>query len=326
MRVLVTGGSGFLGQSLVPALLRQGWEVVCFLRRPDLAPPALQGTEHLHGDLTDSESVGRAAEGCELVFHLGALYRFGARPISRYEAVNVQGTRHVLDAVKATGARLIYCSTAGALGWARGRISDERTPHPGTFASPYEESKWRAQQEVDRFAQEGGEVVTVYPGGVFGPNDRSQFGGNLARIAQGRFWILPPRNTPVSWVFVRDVAQMFVLAAEHGKRGEGYIVADEILGVQDFLRRFAQAAGRRWDRRPLRMGTLRLLAWAGETAARLSRKDAAVSRDMVTSLERPMAVTAAKARRELGWQPTPFSTALQDTLEWHRQQARLAGR
>jgi len=323
MRVLVTGGSGFLGQSLVPELVKRGWDVTCFLRRPDLAPAALRDTALIRGDITDAEAVAKAAKGQELIFHLAALYRFGCRPLSRYEATNVQGTRHIIAAAKAAGARLAYCSTAGSLGWVQGGLADERTTHSGTFTSPYEESKWRAQQDVDRYAKEGGEVVTVYPAAVFGPHDRSQFGGELARIVQGRFWLLPPRNTPISWVFVRDVAQAFVLAAERGRRGEGYVASDEVLGIQDFLRRFAQAAGRRWDRRPLGLTTLRLLAWAGEAAARLTGKDPAVSRDMLTSMDRPMAVDAAKARRELGWRTTSFSEALRETLEWHRAQAGL---
>ena len=115
MKALVTGASGFIGGAVAEALLRRGAQVRVLLRPgtvPNLAAPS--EVETARGDLRDAQAVRAAVEGCDAVFHAGAIYSFSA-PASEVLAVNVGGTRNVIDAVRAQGSRLVYTSSIATL-------------------------------------------------------------------------------------------------------------------------------------------------------------------------------------------------------------------
>ncbi len=143
MRALVTGASGFVGGAVARALLRQGARVRVLLR-PGAAPnlPEPKEVEIARGDLRDAQAVCAAAAGCEVIFHVGALYSFAAPP-SEVLAVNVGGTRNVIEAVRSSGARLVYTSSIATVGGMRdGVLPDERSTPVGPPPGPYKKSKW----------------------------------------------------------------------------------------------------------------------------------------------------------------------------------------
>ena len=119
MKALVTGASGFIGGAVAQALLAKGVEVRALLRAgtsPNVADP--QRVEPAHGDLRDADSVYAAAAGCGAIFHVGGLYSFEAAP-EELHAINVGGTRHVIDAARASGARLVFTSSVSTIGGVR---------------------------------------------------------------------------------------------------------------------------------------------------------------------------------------------------------------
>jgi len=158
MKALVTGATGFIGANLVRALLERSYQVRALVR-PGSDRRNLNGlaVELAEGDLLDRGSLGRAIDGCALVFHAAALYSFWVRPRRLIYDVNVEGTRNVLAAAREEGVeRVVYTSSVAALAVPDGRGPvDEETPvDPRRIISDYKKSKYLAEQVALQFADE----------------------------------------------------------------------------------------------------------------------------------------------------------------------------
>ena len=131
MKALVTGASGFVGSAVVRALLAAHWQVRALVRRgSDRSYLSRLDVELVEGDLTDFDSLVRAAQGCAGLFHVAADYRLGARDPSQLYRNNVEGTRNMLNAARrAVVQRIVYTSSVATIGIpADGAPGDERTP------------------------------------------------------------------------------------------------------------------------------------------------------------------------------------------------------
>ena len=149
MKALVTGASGFIGSNLVRELLREGYEVKTLLR-PASPAPNLEGLEleRVYGDLRDADSLERALEGCQVLFHIAALYTFWlSRPREMYE-INVRGTENILRAALKKGIeRAVYTSTCSTIGISPNGVpsTEETKLNPGDLVGHYKISKYRAE-------------------------------------------------------------------------------------------------------------------------------------------------------------------------------------
>lgn len=222
MRVAVTGADGFIGSHLVDALVRDGAEVVALVQYTsvgswgwleDLDPDVLAAVDVRVGDLRDATSVRDALAGAELVYHLGALIAvpYSFRAPRSYVETNVLGTQHVVDAVRAHGARLVHTSTSEVYG---NTTSDPLTEdHPLQARSPYAATKIAADKLVEA-AVAGYDLhaVTIRPFNTFGPRQsaRAFIPAVLAQVLAGRTTLalgsLEPRR---DLTFVTDTAAAF---------------------------------------------------------------------------------------------------------------------
>ncbi|MBV9675001.1 MAG: NAD-dependent epimerase/dehydratase family protein, partial [Acidobacteriaceae bacterium] len=168
---LVTGASGFLGWHVASVLLQRGYRVRA-LCRPTSAVRELN-VERVTGDLRDKDSMNRAVEGCQLVFHVAADYRLWSRNPQELYASNVEGTRNVLDAAERAGVeRVVYTSTVGCIGMPPDREGNEETPVSiRDMAGHYKRSKWLAEQVALEKARAGLPVVIVNPTAPVGDHD-----------------------------------------------------------------------------------------------------------------------------------------------------------
>jgi len=237
MKVLVTGASGFLGTAACARLLAEGHEVDALVRRPGSEPP---GTTAVAGDLGDAASVAAAVatSSPDAVLHLAAEIA-SQRDEARIRAVNVDGTRALLDACSAAGSpRVVFTSTV-VTGDAGGRLLVEDEPLP--VATPYGRSK----QEGERMLAESGlPYVIVRPSHVYGP------GGWYADelIAQlrkpGRFCVIGRGDNLWDVVHVDDVVTALLFALEAAPAGETYHCADdEPVTYYDFMALSAETLG-----------------------------------------------------------------------------------
>ena len=237
MRVLVTGASGFLGTVTCARLLEDGHEVLALVRRPGSEPP---GTTAVPGDLTDAATLGRvvAEAAPDAVLHLAAEIA-SQRSEARVRAVNVEGTRALVEACVAAGSpRVVFTSTV-VTGDAGGRLLTEDEPLP--VATPYGRSK----QDGERLLAESGlPRVVIRPSHVYGPG--GWYAEDLvARLRQpGRFCVIGKGANLWDVVHVDDVASALLFALTDAPAGETYhCVDDEPITAYDFMALTASTLG-----------------------------------------------------------------------------------
>ncbi|MEW6568994.1 MAG: NAD-dependent epimerase/dehydratase family protein [Chloroflexota bacterium] len=328
MRVLVTGGTGFIGRSLVRGALGRGWEVVVLARRPEaLAARSLAalGARLVMGDLTDRGSSRAAFEVAapDLVFHLAGWYELGIarKDRRRMWALNVEATELALNLAAEVGAaKVVFTSSTTALGDTGGETVDESFVRCSPPLSYYEATKSEAHRHALRHQQAGEPVVIACPAQVIGPGDHSVF-GHLARLYMRRR--LPPLTWAPEGAFtfahVEDVAEGLLLAGEKGKPGELYFLAGMVLTIRQMLDVWRQGAGLRtpfiWLPRWLALAQAALLT----PARRALRLPEFMSPEAVRSSFVSFRYSSQKAVRELGARFRTAEQAWEDTLKVERE-------
>ena len=324
---LVTGATGFVGSALVRQLLAAG-EAVRVLRRPasrlDLLGDAAAHVEHAWGDVTDPESVDRAARGAETVYHVAGAVAFGRRAREKLRAVNVEGTAAVVNAALAAGAgRLVHTSSIAALGRpasGAGVLDETAVWTRSSLNTAYARSKRDAEREVQRGVAEGLDAVIASPALVFGPGRSGEGTTALAeRLAAGRMplasvvpgGLAPPGATAV--VDVEDVAAGLRAACARGATGERYVLAAENLTWTDLLAELARALG---VEPPAQTAPPWLLAAGGvlgEALAAASRSEPGLTRETARQAAATVRYDGSRAERELGVSYRPFAETARRT-------------
>jgi len=327
MQALVTGATGLVGAHVVRALLAKGWAVRA-LRRPSSPawPAGEPAPEWAEGDLRDPDSLRRAAEGCDAVFHVAGHYALWAEDEAIFHTVNVEGTRNVLAAARAAGvARVVHTSSVACIGEAPpGGLADEDTVvRPSDLCGGYKRSKLAAERVVQEAVAEGQDVVIVNPASVIGPGDvkPTPTGKIVLDFLQGRipFYL----DTGLNFVDVRDVAEGHVLAWEKGQAGRRYILGHPTGNAT--LREFLQLVGDAAGRRPPRFRIPYALAWlAGATstfvADRLTKRPPAVPLVGVQMSRHRMFFDPSRAIAELGLETRPLEETVRDAVAWFRRE------
>lgn len=325
MRVLVTGGTGFIGNHVVRLCLEQGDRVrVMVLPGEDRASLSGLDVEIVEGDLADPASLERVLDGIEGLYHLAAIYALWLPDRTKMYRVNVEGTRALMRRAMAAGVqRVVFTSSIAALGLrADGRPADESTAfNCWSSANDYVLSKYMSEQEVRAMIGEGLPAVIVNPAFPFGPGDRAPTptGEILLNVLHGKLkgWL----DGGLSVVDVRDVARGHLLAMARGKIGEGYILANAEgnLDFRAFIAMAQRIAGvRKVPDRPippkLALGMARLM----EAAADLTgKKPLTTHRTIVHALQK-LHYDPSKAVRELGLPQTPTEVTMEQAIAWFR--------
>lgn len=315
---LVTGASGFLGWHVARLLTEKNHRVRA-LCRPTSQIRELD-VERVTGDLRDPESLQKAAAGCELVFHVAADYRLWSRhPQDLYDS-NVTGTRNILEAARSAGVeKIVYTSTVGCIGMPKDRDGDENTPVTlDDMAGHYKRSKWLAEQVALEKAREGWPVVIVNPTAPIGDHDwkPTPTGKIIVDFMNNR---LPAFvDTGLNLIDVHDTAAGHLLAAEHGRVGERYILGCENLTLKDILARLAAMAGKPAPTTRVPYAVAYATGLITTAWANLTGKPPLAPLEGVKMARKKMFVSAAKAARELGFMPGSVDLALGRAIEWFR--------
>ena len=314
--VLVTGVSGFLGWHVARVLIERGYAVRALVR-PGSRVTGIPVTS-ITGDLRERASLDRAAAGCGFVFHVAADYRLWAKDPRELYASNVDGTRSLLEAAKAAGVeRVVYTSTVGCIGMPHDGLGDETIPVSlEDMAGHYKRSKFLAEQVVLEFARGGLPVVIVNPTAPIGDHDvkPTPTGKIVLDFLKGEMPAFI--DTGLNIVDVRDTAEGHLLACEHGREGERYILGSENLTLAQILQTLADITNRKSPRVKLPYAVAWCAgacstAWAGITGT-----PPRVPMEGVRMARKKMWVSHEKARRELGFQPGPAKIALAQAVDW----------
>lgn len=322
VRIVVTGASGFIGSHVCAHLARQGAEVWAFCRSEP--PPGAQVREWIPGDVTDPLALRRALRGGDAVVHAAALYSYSRREARAMEAVNVQGTRNVLEALPGQGVRLVMTSSSATCGPVRGRPATEQDRPPRwELHVPYKRTKLAAERLALDAARAGADVVCVNPTTALGPGDlKPTPSGRMVRdLVEGRM-VGYVSGGGLNVVAVEDVARGHALALEHGRSGERYILGGEDLSLKEVFATALAAIDRRAPRLPVPWSAAYAVALVVDVASRLARREPELLvLDEVRLARLPLFFSSHKARAELGYEPRPAAEALRAAARWFARRA-----
>jgi dihydroflavonol-4-reductase len=316
-KTLVTGATGFVGLHVVRELARRGDELRLLVRDESNTEP-LEGIEweRAAGDVTDRDSVRRAMQGVERVFHVAGTTSMKSRARDRVFEVNVEGTRHVMEeALRAGVIRAVLTSSSSAVGAAKpGETIDEDHPFTvGRLGVAYINSKHEAELVTMRIAAKGLPVVIVNPSFVLGPDDPNPSGTSNALVRRLLLRRIPGyMDGAINIVDVRDVATGHLLADERGGEGERYLLTGRNFTMQRLFADLSRIAD--IPAPPVRMHGRLVLG--GVEAMELIGFRLPTSADEVRSGTQWFTYRNDKAREQLGWKPRPHEETLEDTVRW----------
>ena len=304
-----------MGHAIARALVRRGRPVRALVRDPDAARRCLPaGVEIAHGDVTDAASVGRALAGCTAVYHASGLPEQWLPDDGIFTRVNVDGTRHLVEAALTAGVTsFVYTSTIDVFPMEPGVAFDERRIDPAPKATAYERSKQEADRLVTAAVARGLPARFIHPSGVFGPAPRiTGVNAFLVALVRGEIPMLLPGGMPI--VFADDVAEVHVLAEERAAVGARFIASDAYRTLEEIAKAVVAVRGGGKVPAVLPMWVARVVSAVGEVVSGVTRKPPLMPRGQLHFLGLHACPAADRARRDLGWAPTPFEAALRQTL------------
>jgi nucleoside-diphosphate-sugar epimerase len=327
---LITGASGFIGGRLARRLAEEGRAVRCLVRASsDSSALRRLDVELVVGDLTDADSLARAAHGCDHVLHCGALVSDWAT-VTEIAAINVDGTRDLLAAaVAASVRRFVHVSSTDVYGYPDGAQVDET--HAATrFRNWYAQTKLQAEAEVRRAeAAHALDAVILRPATVYGPGSKDVV-GEIAHAIRGRHMLLIDRGRSIAGLcYIDNLLDAAVLALSHDAApGHAFNVSD---GLDVTWRRFTDDLAAGLDSPPVRFSIpypmANAVGFSLEHGYRLLRRSTGLnvppllSRQAVQVLGKSQDFSNRKLREMLGWEPrVDYRSGLDATLAWLRDE------
>ena len=322
--IVVTGAAGHAGANLVRALV-QGRPVRALVH---LDRKALEGLdiEVVTGDICDPDSLLKAFAGAEVVYHLAARISIAKESWSRLEAVNVIGTRNVVEACLRCGVRrLVHFSSIHTIADTTDIPVDESDPLVESRRySPYDRSKAAAEREVRQGVERGLDAIIISPTALIGPHDYkpSHFGEALLRLANGQLPALVAGG--FDWVDVRDVVQGAMRAEERAPVGAKYILSGHWLSLREVAKMAEEITGVKAPASVCPMWLARIGAPFITAFDLLARRRPLYTSISLQALRGHRQISHQKATRELDYQPRPFWETLIDTLKWFEAAGKLS--
>ena len=330
MKVLVTGGTGFLGRRIVSELAPR--HEVRLLVRPTASRERFPaGVEFAPGDATDRASLTQAATGCDAVIHAAALVKILAPP-AEFDRINVGGIENVLRASEDAGTvgKVVYVSSFIALGPTEGgpggMLDETAGVGDRVWINDYERTKALADRRARKAIEEGAPVNVVYPGVIYGPGEMTE--GNIVvhhvldlihKRLPGLIG-LPTRRW--NYVFVDDVARGVGLALEKGPAGGRYVLGGENVALGDFYALVERLAGVPVPKRRIPDGIAKAAGAVQKALARITGGTPKLTPDLVEIYRHDWAYRSDRAERELGYAPRTFEKGLGETLAWLKETGR----
>lgn len=318
--ILVTGGTGFLGQNMLPILCAAGYPVRLITRSPEAYPWLRHlGAEVIQADITDAKALYQAALGAQYIIHAAGLFRFWGRT-EDFEDTNARGTHNIMEAARRAGVeKIVHVSTLAVAGFQRipVLIDEDYPPAP---VDAYQRTKLAGERIALTYHRDHDVPVVIARGGAFyGPHGRYAFNrlffeDPLMRrlpmgVDGGRHITFP--------VYIKDMAQGLLLCLEKGRPGEIYNLCSQSLSHREVEKTIARLSGTSAFRihapEAIMVPFARILTWLGNLIGR----EPHYVINMHSYIFGEWLISTEKARRELGFRPTPFEEGVRETLQWY---------
>lgn len=327
MKVLVTGGTGFLGRRIV-AELAQRHEVRLLVRPTASRERFPQGVGFAQGDVTDRNSLATAVTGCDAVIHAAALVKILAPPAD-FDRINLGGIENVLRVAEESGSvgKVVYVSSFIALGPTEGgpggMLDETAEVRERVWINDYERTKALADRRARRAIDEGAPLNVVYPGVIYGPGEMTE--GNIVvhhvldLIRRKLPGLIGSPDRRWNYVFVDDVARGVALTLEQAPAGGRYVLGGENVRLGDFYALVEKLTGVAVPKRRIPDGIAKAAGALQKGLAKLTGGTPKLTPDLVEIYRHDWAYRSDRAERELGYSPRPFAQGLAETLAWLKE-------
>ena len=322
MKVLVTGGTGFIGGHLCRRLVKDGHSVRALVRDPKRSKELQElGVDIAIGDLRDYDSLVKAAEGIDIIYSFAAIFRQENVSKKDFRATNVQGIKNLLDAaVKAGVPRLAHCSSTGVYGYFDDPPATEKTPYNLIEGDVYIETKFGGEEHVRQYDAKGLISTTVFNiTGVYGPYD-TRFLKLFKSIHNGVFHMIGSGENCVQMIYIDDLIDGVILCGTHEKAaGDNFILTGhDAVKLNDLVADISKAV----DRKPPRFHIpFKLVYYAGllcEVTLKPLGIPPPLYRRRVGFFKMNKVFDISKARDVLGFAPdTNLNTGIRKTVDWY---------
>lgn len=317
---VVTGGKGHVGFALVKELADRGEKIRLLLRSDSKVFDGI-ACEKIMGDVCDSESLEKAFEGAETVYHVAGVVDISGTKDKQVWEVNVEGTKKVVAACKKMGVKnLVFVSSVDAVPASDGDEEIKEPSHfdPDLLEGTYAKSKAVSTQYVLDSADETLKVCSVHPSTCIGPNDNngtSSMGTAIKFYSKGLM--------PVSFDFgssnfidVRDVAKGMIAAAEKGRNGECYFLCSKVISLDEFIGALARVCGKNHPKLVIKKSFVDGIIPVCEKVFAMLKLPPIINEYSIRKVCENFNFSNAKAVEELGFTVRPLEDSLRDTIEW----------
>jgi nucleoside-diphosphate-sugar epimerase len=331
--ILITGGTGFIGIPLVKRLYELGHKLKLLVRETsDISPfKGLDNIEYITGDVRDIESIYKAVNGVDLIYHLAGLVSIWAKDKKNYYNINVEGAENIAEVALKNNLILFYMSSFGALGpnpIDSTEPTDESFPHVDFFINDYERTKYLGREKIKEYSEKGLKTVIFYPGFVYGPGDFNIYGEMVFDIVADQFLGLPGKGDAIfCMTYLDDVIDGMVnLIDREDLIGQSFVLGGENIKIREYLNLIADIAEVKKPRK--------LPMWAGVLYGRLCRFKANllkkrvpyITPDMIIGMKYNWSFSSKSAIEKLGYRITPIREGLTKTIEWYKNFIKLHGK
>jgi len=324
-KILVTGGTGFLGVPLIKKLSSLGHKLKILIRDSSNTDPFenLTNIEFFNGDVREINSLYEVTNDIDLIYHLAGYVKIWAKDKASYYDINVLGAENIGRVALEKNIPLYYMSSFGALGpnpIDSDQPTDETSQHVDFFINEYERTKFLGREKINEFIEKGLKSVIFYPGFVYGPGDFNIYGEMIFDIVAGQFLGLPGKGeSKFCMTFLEDVIDgMVKVIGREDIYGQGFVIGGENIKIGAYLDLIAEIAEVKKPRRFPR--------WLGLIYARLCKFKTIFSKkrvpyitpDMIIGMDYNWTFSSNSAIEKLGYKITPIREGLTSTVKWYK--------
>lgn len=325
MKILVTGGTGFIGIPLVRKLNSLGHNLKLLIRENSNITPFnnLNDISYSIGDVQNIDSIYEAVNDIDLIYHLAGYVKIWAKQKASYHDINVQGAENIAKVTLEKNIPLMYMSSFGAIGpnpVDSLEPTNEDWQHVDFFINDYERTKYLGREKINEYIKKGLKSVIFYPGFVYGPGDFNIYGEMIFDIVAKQFLGLPGKGESVFCMsYLDDVINgMVSVIGRDDLYGQGFVLGGENIKIGDYLDLIAEIAEVKKPRR--------FPKWLGVIYARLSKSKTIFSKkrvpyitpDMIIGMDYNWAFSSKSAIEKLGYKITPIREGLTKTVKWYK--------
>lgn len=321
MKIMITGGTGYIGNELLKQLIHNGNEIHVFCRTSsDISLIPKEKTKIFRGDLTDPISIQECMTDCKQVYHLAAYAKNFAKDRNSFSKFNNYGLKNILDtALNLNVKKILFASTSVTFGPSKYPLSEQcvRSIPPLT---DYETSKIEAEKTTLTYLEKGLNIVTVNPTRLIGPGVSTE-GNSVSKMIElylkGKFrFILGDGNAIGNYVFIDDVVDGCIKAMERGKAGEKYILGGENISYNELFFLISEISRKNFRMIHIPKSIALFYSKVEQTIAKSFNYYPTITPGWLNTFSLDWAFSSNKAINEIGYKMTPIKLAIEKTIKW----------